>query len=1237
MGYKFSRKGVLNNTLHFDTPLKLTEDEWEQAIDLGLGSHATSLVTRARSCIGQYRSLLEQQFEIYGIEEKIDEIIGNSQFPKNLTGPLRRYSAELQKYKAVCQTQKQLKELIQNEQKVDPNAPDGDQQQRVFKNAVRHRLQELRGELLKIDIAQGRMTGRADHIVAEAITQVNDFCWPFAPDASDVAEKNTRRKPISAIDQLQGKNHCIYNAHHEFPDGLTKYARNRIIHFISKTDATLDTAEKRTHFKNWANRQGNSRGPLTASGQYAITGLLAVGSLGLIPAAMYLAKRNSNTLKTIATGVAKAIRPITQNTRVRALINTIDNSFVVNLLSTFVIEPFTILSSLIPSPNQSTTSARESNSSEVTEPKKAAALEADEFSGDELLIPSASQGNLFTRGGLFGSLYDIADPVVRIIKDMGEKDPIMGSIALAVWTSGAAFVAASASVVAAHAAVSKAAVSAGTHGASTIATATNTQSGLIANSWHNLGALIAKIPGVREYMSAFHNGVMPGNTATPGFIDGFTMAKTAYVLMSSKSLVDDDEHALDSKLLHFITNNPLEAMAICTVSYLSGGVMTQILHTEGDVGSWKVFDEMGESAKPMVISLDTFLAMKDMTTCRSPEFAQQVNKNVRMLIVSQLVAKEDGVLRQKVMTELNQIPDKTLNATTIYQTLKSIKELQPPLLDRYFPKESLEQTLNNASLSEETKTAIKSEMSKTAPDPERMKQLWPSSQQSNNVFTEINDALSKNALSELEKIIAKINEPFDNIRTFCDKSNQLLDTSNKATLTKLLNLDCSIDNIDANTNILLALKVEKSPTWTLIKQYPELVQRISGKTVETLEKMRALPASPAHWQQSILATPLRAVHGLLLGGTVGLAMKAYYWARNEAFPPKAQQYSGYNNLLGLGETLPMLPILLYDAGKAMNRVFISARAKILERAFDSSSQLRQGNVGGAMLKGLARVGAGAIVAIDSLIAIPSMIYNGIAQSIRGTWDIKEHLLYKLPLGIGMALEKKLNGNFQTRLNERLSDDDYINANVLGTVRDATTGRASDVSSYRRSRTQVALIYPPGASIKLPITISKLGNAQPKLDEYLLSGRVRSHIMARIQSFIEQYGNEATKKSNLDLYTHIFPQEAAQLEKEFDLQHAREALDGTTLNKKETILASLSQLMADELAASQNSRTAVIFKALEQEELSPLKPIKVNTVRTDDVPPTPESIAKIDTTSTTRAPQNDDSSQNLASASLFRVH
>ena len=164
--YTFTRDKEEGRRLNFDTPIRFeTKAEWNSAIDRGLGTHSTSIVTRARAHLGSYISLIEQE---YGSIDKATP-------------------AQKAKCEAIRETQRMLAELYEEERNVDAaNFNNGPDLEQAFKDKIQAKLIRLSTKLEARDRELGSaMHGRAAHVVVDAIDQVGKFNWPFAVDSPD--------------------------------------------------------------------------------------------------------------------------------------------------------------------------------------------------------------------------------------------------------------------------------------------------------------------------------------------------------------------------------------------------------------------------------------------------------------------------------------------------------------------------------------------------------------------------------------------------------------------------------------------------------------------------------------------------------------------------------------------------------------------------------------------------------------------------------------------------------------------------------------------------------------------------------------------------------------------------------------------------------------------------------------------------------------------------------------------
>lgn len=73
--YAFTRDKMRGRQLNFDTPIRFEKDaQWQAAIDRGLGTHATSIITRARAHLGSYIALVEKNMDRLTMRPKLKKI-----------------------------------------------------------------------------------------------------------------------------------------------------------------------------------------------------------------------------------------------------------------------------------------------------------------------------------------------------------------------------------------------------------------------------------------------------------------------------------------------------------------------------------------------------------------------------------------------------------------------------------------------------------------------------------------------------------------------------------------------------------------------------------------------------------------------------------------------------------------------------------------------------------------------------------------------------------------------------------------------------------------------------------------------------------------------------------------------------------------------------------------------------------------------------------------------------------
>jgi hypothetical protein len=535
----FSRNGLLGEELQFDTHIYFTQQQWQSAIDRGLGTHATSIITQTRAVLGSYISLVEQDYKTI-----------------DLAPP-----AQKQKCERIRQAQGELKRLESNEREVDPsNFQNGPLQEEMFKADVQRILFILRKDLVTIDReTHSAMLGRADHIVADAIEHVHRFNWPFATNSLMSIEKNTRRQKITAQDQLQMPEGGIYQASHEFPEGLSFETVNRLLNAVCfndpelKQDITNDVRYK-------IGKLGESRGVIITLLQLILT----------IPAFLF------SPLIAFINMTLKKIDQINDNTKnklekmIKSAVNEIRTGSIGNLLTLFVNEPYAMLPSLFEHENQTDKFETLDLSSETRLQKAVSDAHAKriatamapqrgdlypqvknaihelkpkitqkKFSINEALLekkilwelclqrkieittltkeekqlltekltpfynldfltsedgglkttslhpiaPENKQGSLFTRVGLTGTLHTSIDPIFRTLETLNRNDPILGSATTLLWGLGGLYLGSTA-------AVEIAPILAGT-------------------VWMKVLSALESVPGISTSLAGFLSGPLP--------------------------------------------------------------------------------------------------------------------------------------------------------------------------------------------------------------------------------------------------------------------------------------------------------------------------------------------------------------------------------------------------------------------------------------------------------------------------------------------------------------------------------------------------------------------------------------------------------------------------------------------------------------------------------------------------------------------------------------------------------
>lgn len=629
--YVFSRDGFLGSQLHFETPLRFTPEAWQKAINRGLGTHATSLVTRARAELGGYIASVELTYPY----------------------PRERPRAQCAKLQALEHTQSLLAALEEEERAVDPADPyNGPQQEQEFKAKVQKLLFDLRHTLVVADRNAGSaLLGKADHAVAQAIEQVRRFNWPMAPDEAHTVEKHTRRRKITSHDQLRTNSLAVYRARDEFPNGLSEVNRDRLCNAIYHADTSLPS-----EFTHQVTQLGETRGPLTSLFQHMLAITLIPGILGIaggmIPWPRFIrrsplgnlcavllhepgkllfygsvspmgkapypkrnlredflqkivgeahAKRIANDLPAMEghgafDAIDRALEAFSQTHPIHDL-ETMKQRVLWQLCCSQKID-LTIAANK----NHLTTSLTPLyNLSDIQQPPGLP------------LVPTGPQGNLFARGGLPGAAYAIIHPVFATIEDLGGKDPIIGASSIIFLVLEAMF--------AGGVAASKGTEVSGKQLCELVKT------------------LVEKLPWFYTLFQQFYDGAVPVHKSTTAlqaafaqFIDGFVLGKAIYAVLSGKAILDNDPNAFDYKLLNFITKNPVESVALFGLCVGGGHMMATALHKVEQMGSWIIFDEATAFFKPGFISLDILLAMRELAARHDPQFLERTQQKMDAFI-----------------------------------------------------------------------------------------------------------------------------------------------------------------------------------------------------------------------------------------------------------------------------------------------------------------------------------------------------------------------------------------------------------------------------------------------------------------------------------------------------------------------------------------------------------------------------------------------------------------------------
>jgi hypothetical protein len=167
-------------------PIELNSHEWEMFVDRGHGLHATSMVTQSIASLGLYIAEVEKEYDIYS-KEDLDNL-------KN------KDLAAYQKYCLVQCGQAELKKLYERERKLDPNNLKAVAD---FKTALINTLASLRTEVFGVAARHKVGAGRADHFIGAAEDRIKGFEFP-------TTKNGKRRKRLSKKDQLLAKKGKTY-------------------------------------------------------------------------------------------------------------------------------------------------------------------------------------------------------------------------------------------------------------------------------------------------------------------------------------------------------------------------------------------------------------------------------------------------------------------------------------------------------------------------------------------------------------------------------------------------------------------------------------------------------------------------------------------------------------------------------------------------------------------------------------------------------------------------------------------------------------------------------------------------------------------------------------------------------------------------------------------------------------------------------------------------------------------
>ena len=1147
--YTFLYSGALGQKFSFETPIHFTSEEWQIAIDRGLGTHATSIVTRCRAQLGKYISAVEQEYGHISLAP----------------------DAQRKKCKRIKKAQIALKQLESIERTISPsNLQNGPLQEERFKARVQKILFNLRKKLVTVDRnTHSAMLGRADQIVADAISDVDNFHWPFAIHSPETIELNTRRQNISAEDQLNMPHGGVYQALHEFPDGLSLDERNRLLNVIYFKNPNL----KRPEFKSMLNTLPETHHFLTK-----------IAQLILMPIAFILSPLVK--LGNMAMQSIDAIDPSMQNQWVQtalSVFNAIRTSRIGIGFNLLLNEPYQLLPEFLRpfdavtsmdhidltsetiaqklasethaermaysiTPEQDTFFSQVHNkmlefnaqhpdgqyqfnktlterrilwnlclqneafvNNLTTQQKTELAIKlAPNFSINglntkytQVIAPEQPEGTLFARGSVIGSIHASIDPLFTALARWGRRDPIMSSSSILLWGIKGLYL-----------------------GAASVPTAVsiNLLPIFTEDKWLNLISMIGKVPGISASLTAVLRGPLS---------------------------ISDSVSTVQNILL-------------------------------------QLNQELNKSQQtPNQFQMDLYLETIALLRKTKKELlgAEQSQENVSTFIVQQFMKTEVFLsIRESDKIMFKQGATATLakrsNLTSEYDTLSDYINNHDFLLKE--EKETLHQALNQF-LPMQAMTSKRMILSE-------LQSLYSMLGKQNPLTPDENTTLK--ALLPAESTLTK---SFDLNQFLYERYPELVACYGGKKESHENGAEAWNNGLyhalhESYFNEIIELHIANPNIWTVLKQYPSIVHQFSNHSSTEIDNMRTFYQRPSGWMESLFITPFRALHGLVLGALIGLPASLYYSFNHQPFPDAFREYSGYNNLLGIVEALPYLASDLTRAFTSLNESLLHAKARIYDTAMTVPKNLKgiPGFIGSFAL-------ATPLIFIDACIAIPSLLWNlciALGFAIVGKpqrLGVSDYI-YKLPV-IGVIAEALLEKSFEDRATRRIIQHNQDVHELFGVARSITTGRAGDISSYRKSSFAVQLITPSTPIEDIEINTIDLLQSHIDYTQHKSIFFMESYIMAKIAEYAHQANNDhRTLIKESSLLQFIFQVEAEQLKKQFKLKHIRayhnaSATDLTELNKlcDNAVYASLKPLLEQELLASKDSET---FNALIDKENFP---------------------------------------------------